>query len=137
MRINFLKSCQNGYDGISCYIPFKKRFYIFGYWCNHDEYQQFVIRMLKSCDSPDSIITYKSAVPKLFIFNLNNLIDIITPFYFSMGKPTLNQPEIFHSFIFTANIQFLFIDVVIVCMRKIYKYSYNNIHRSCSLCFKQ
>ena len=77
-----------------------------GYWRNHDEYQQFVIRMLKSCDSPDSIIEYKSAISKLFILNLDKLKNIVAPLYSSTGRPALNQPEIFRSFILMNELGF-------------------------------
>ena len=68
-------------------------------WRNHDEYQQFVIRMLKSYNSPDSVIEYKSAVSKLFILNLDKLKNIISPLYSSTSRPALHQPEIFRSFV--------------------------------------
>ena len=77
-----------------------------GFWRSHYDYQQFVIRMLRTCESSDPILEYKSAISKLYILNLDKLKDIIAPLYSSTGRPALFQPEIFRSFILMSELGF-------------------------------
>ena len=77
-----------------------------GFWRPHSGYQQFVIHMLRTCESSDAILEYKSAISKLYILNLDKLKNIIAPLYSSTGRPALFQPEIFRSFILMNELGF-------------------------------
>ena len=77
-----------------------------GFWRSHSDYQQFVISSLRTCDSSESILEYKSAISKLFILDLDKLKNIISPLYSSTGRPALHQPEIFRSFILMNDLGF-------------------------------
>lgn len=76
-----------------------------GFWRSHAGYQQFVVRNLKTAD-PNTVKEYKSSALKLFILNLDKLKGIISPLYSSTGRPALNQPEIFRSFILMNELGF-------------------------------
>jgi len=72
-----------------------------GSWRTHCEYVAFVLAELKDIaeTDPERLIEYREVISKMLIFNVDNVKEIIEPLYSDIGRPALNQPEIFRSLV--------------------------------------
>jgi hypothetical protein len=70
-----------------------------GYWRNHNDYRDFVIRQLSCVTDKTSLLEYESIISKLYILDLDPLKTIMSPLYSCTGRPSESQPEIFRAFV--------------------------------------
>ena len=71
------------------------------HWNPHSLYRTNLIKNLKSIfpSHQNEIAFLSRSISKLNILNLDSLEEIIEPYYSNQGRPAINQPEIFRSFI--------------------------------------
>lgn len=72
-----------------------------GYFITHDEYRDFVVKILTTFSSiyPEPLFEYEKIISKLLILNIDLLKEIIRPYYSNTGRPSNFQAQIFRSFI--------------------------------------
>ena len=72
-----------------------------GTWRSHDDYQRFVVKDLANLvqANPHPLFEYEKIISKLYILNLDPLLDIIKHLYSATGRKSKSQPEIFRAFI--------------------------------------
>ena len=77
-----------------------------GKWRAHEEYQQFVsTQLMYGTYDREQLIEYEEIISKLWIFNLNPLLDILEDRYSNTGRPSERQPEFFRTFILMQDLQ--------------------------------
>jgi hypothetical protein len=71
------------------------------YWTTHKEYLDFLSAGITHFLLKDAkrLASYKHTLEKLSSMNLDTLYEALKPHYSSTGRPAINQPEIFRSFI--------------------------------------
>lgn len=72
-----------------------------GYWRPHSVFVWDTINRLHDLAAlfPDALFEYQSQISKVLILNLDPLLDVIADLYSPIGRPAINQAEIFRSFI--------------------------------------
>ena len=75
--------------------------FLLGLWPSHADYQQQVVAELNKIAriNPSALWEYEHAISKLFILNLDPLKELLAPTYSNIGRPAVNQPEIFRSLV--------------------------------------
>ena len=70
-------------------------------WNTHAEYQQLVTTSAAHLNQSQlkKLSFYRKSIEKLTSLDLDPLMNLLTPYYSSTGRPALNQPEIFRSYI--------------------------------------
>lgn len=78
-----------------------------GHWSLHEEYQSYLLekfyRFLKL--TRITVVQYKKALSKLYIFNLDSLKPLLAPYYSITGAPAKYQPELIRSFILMSELR--------------------------------
>ena len=79
-----------------------------GIWRTHAEYRLFLINNILKFYISNKITVefYSKALSKLYILNLDILKAMLKPRFFTAGKPSNQQPEIFRSFILMSELHF-------------------------------
>ena len=70
------------------------------YWTLHNTYRQFISDGFDSLSESDLIRlqgSYQNSLDKLLMLDLDLLLDALSPYYSSTGRPAILQPEIFRS----------------------------------------
>ena len=81
---------------------------LLGFWQSHADYQHFVATELSiiARTNPYALLEYKNSISKLYILNLDPLKTLAAPLYSTTGRPSINQPEIFRSFVLMNDLGF-------------------------------
>ncbi len=79
-----------------------------GFWQPHTDYQQRIVTELSliSKSNPFALLEYEYSISKLYILNLDPLKTLVAPLYSAIGRPSVNQPEIFRSLILMNDLGF-------------------------------
>jgi hypothetical protein len=75
--------------------------FLLGPWLSHKDYQRQLIAdlLIWARINPFVLFEYEHSISKLYILNLDPLKTLLAPCYSSIGRPSINQPEIFRSLI--------------------------------------
>ncbi len=70
-------------------------------WTSHISYQNFISNSVASFNESElkRLTSYSDSVDKLTALNLDPLADFLAPYYSPIGRPAINQAEIFRSII--------------------------------------
>ena len=79
-----------------------------GFWRSHAVYQQMVVTEFSTIAkfNPNALLEYEHSISKLYILNLDTLKSIVAPHYSLIGRPSVNQPEVFRSLVLMNNLGF-------------------------------
>ena len=107
-------------DGFHNCIFVIRVIFLLGSWRSHDDYQQQTIDALFVFAGLNryALLEYEVSISKLLILNLDPLLPIFAPLYSKTGRPSINQPEIFRSFVIMNDLGYSldkWVDKLLVC----------------------
>ena len=82
--------------------------FLLGFWRSHADFQQLTATELSfiARSNPYALLEYEAPISKLFILDLDLLKPLIAPHYSAIGRPSINQPEIFRSLLLMNDLGF-------------------------------
>ena len=95
-------------DGFKNCIFVKRVIFLLGFWRSHADYKQQVATELSliARSDPSAILEYERSISKLYILDLDPLKPILEPLYSNIGRPSMNQPEIFRSLVLMNDLKY-------------------------------
>ena len=74
-------------------------------WTAHEEYLGFLKAVVDDfrVNEPKKVIAFQKTIEKLSSLNLDPLFGALKPYYANIGRPAVNQPEIFRSFVLMSD----------------------------------